>query len=595
MELRKLLLTGVLLVIATGSAYGLSLTAKVDKTDATLEDQIFLTLSVEGSQRSARPQLPDHPAFEVMSRGSTTRMQIINGTISSGVDYTYILIPRKAGTFEIGPATLSDGGNTVESNTITLTIAAGESRQATAARQELFITAGVGNTNPYVNEQVIYTFKLLRSIRIANASLDSPSFQGFRVEPLGKEKEYETTINGKTYIVTEVRQALFPTREGTIEIEPAKLSCDVLIQSRRRSFFNDPFVDSFLGFSKSESKMLHSNPVTLEVQPLPLEGRTGLFSGLVGNFSLSTSLSKKQLEVGDTTTLTISIKGNGNIRDAAAPEMPSIPEFKIYDDKPVLSIQEGAELFGGTFTLKKALVPLQEGSLRVPELAFTYFDPGRGNYELCKSAPLTIEAAPPGNKEKLQLVEALGTITSKEEVKIIGRDILPINTSRAALRPYRLDPWHWMYLAYFTLPILGYAATALIKRRRKRLEEDAGYARGRGALKRFKRNISPVKKQAQTGDGDEFYRATSRALKEFLGDKLNITGSALTPREIEHQLSALSMPSDKIGELLEVLNALESGQFARRQLGTVEREKVLRETITLVSWLDKRIRPHEQR
>jgi hypothetical protein len=397
-------------------------------------------------------------------------------------------------------------------------------------------------------------------------------------------------LNGKTFIVTEVRQALFPTREGTIEIESAKLSCDVMMQPRRRSFVDDPFVDSFLGFSKTEPKILYTNPITLEVKPLPLEGKTSLFSGLVGQFSISTAVSKKQLEAGDTTTLTITIKGSGNIRDAAAPEMPPVPDFKIYDDKPVLAIQEGADRFGGTFTLKKALVPLKEGSLTVPELAFTYFDPGRGNYELCKSAPLTIEAAPPGNKEKLQLVEALGTTTSKEEVKIIGKDILPINTSHAALRPYRLDPWHWMYLAYFTFPILGYTAAAFIKRRRKRLEEDAGYARSRIALKRFKRNIAPVKKQAQTGDGDEFYRATSRALKEFLGDKLNITGSALTPREIEQQLSALAMPPQKIGELLEVLNTLESGQFARRQLETAERVKLMHETITLVSWLDKRIR-----
>ncbi len=592
MGLRKLLLMVMVLIIEAGSAYGLSLTARVDKTEATLADQIFLTLAVEGSQRSAKPQLPDLPAFEVIPRGSTTRMQIINGQVSSGVDYTYILIPQKTGTFEIGPATVRDGGNAIASNVITLTVAGGESPQPGSARQQdLFVTAGVSTTTPYVNEQVIYTFKLFRSIRIANASLDSPSFQGFRVESLGKEKEYETTINGKTFIVTEVRQALFPTREGTLEIEPAMLSCEAVVQSRRRGFFNDPFFDdSMFGFSRTEPKMLSTNPITLEVKQIPLEGKTSLFSGLVGQFSISTAISKTQLEVGDTATLTLTIKGSGNIRDAAAPEMPAVPYFKIYDDKPVLSIQEGADRFGGAFTLKKALVPLKEGSLRVPELAFTYFDPARGSYELCKSAPLTIEAVPAGNKEKLQLVEALGTTTSKEEVKIIGKDILPINTSHAALSPYRLDPWHWLYLVYFAFPILGYTAAAFIKRRRKRLEEDTGYARARGALRRFKRTIAPLKKQARTGDADEFYRTTSRTLKEFLGDKLNITGSALTPRDIEQQLSVLALPPDKIGELLEVLNTLESGQFARRQLGTAERQTLLHETIRLVSWMDKRIR-----
>ncbi len=50
------------------------------------------------------------------------------------------------------------------------------------------------------------------------------------------------------------------------------------------------------------------------------------------------------------------------------------------------------------------------------------------------------------------------------------------------------------------------------------------------------------------------------------------------------------MPPQKIGELLEVLNTLEAGQFARRQLGTNERQPLLHETIRLVSWLDKKIR-----
>ena len=520
MGLWKTLLAIALLIVEAESAYGLSLTATVDKTEATLADQIILTLTIEGTEGAGKPQLPGFPAFEVIPRGSTTRMQIINGQVNSGVDYNYILIPQKTGVFEIGPATITVGGRTIASNTITLTITAGEV-QAGPAR-DLFITTSVSSTAPYVNEQIIYTFRLFRSIRIANANLESPSFEGFRVEPLGKEKEYETIINGRTFLVTEIRQALFPIREGSLAIPPAKLSCEVVMQSRRRGFFNDPFFDdSMFGFSKTEPKVLHSNPITLEAKPLPFEGKPPLFSGLVGHFSISTTVSKKQLEVGDTTTMTITIRGSGNIRDAVAPALSLAGDFKIYDDKPVLSLQDGAERFGGTLTVKKALVPLKEGSLKVPELAFTYFDPARGNYELCKSQPLVIDASPARDKEKLHLVEALGTTTSKEEIKIIGKDILPITTSHAALRPYPIDLWHWSYLAYFLFPMLGYVGTVLIKKRKQRLEEDMGYVRSRSALKSFNKKIAPLKKQMQAEDSNEFYRLTSRSLKGFLGDKLN--------------------------------------------------------------------------
>ena len=72
---------------------------------------------------------------------------------------------------------------------------------------------------------------------------------------------------------------------------------------------------------------------------------------------------------------------------------------------------------------------VQEGTLKVPALSFTYFNPASETFELAKSSPLMLNVLPPRDKEKLHLVEALGTTTSKEEVKILGKDILPINTS----------------------------------------------------------------------------------------------------------------------------------------------------------------------
>lgn len=581
----RIVLVSLFLLMYTVNAHALSLIAKVDKTETTLQDQIILTLSVEGTQRIGRPKLPPMSSFDVMSRGSSTRMQIINGNITSGIDYNYILIPKKTGTFEIGPATLNHKGKTISSNKITLTITSADTKPQAA--KNLFITTKVSSKSPYVNEQIIYTFKLYRNVKIANASLDNPSFEGFRVESLGKERQYETVINGRTFLVTEIKQALFPAREGTLEIAPAKLQCEVVIRKRRsRGFFDD----SFFGFSKTETKVLHSNPITVEVKPLPAEGKTPLFSSLVGNFNIATSVSKKKLEVGDTTTLTISIKGKGNIRDAHSPEFPSLDPFKVYDDKPKLTIQTSGDTFGGMLTIKKALVPLKEGNIKVPALAFTYFNPERGRYELCKSPPIEIQVLPSSDKEKLHLVEALGTTTSKEEIKLLGKDILPIHTSLSVLKPYSLNPWHWTYLVFFFLPIAGYAGFSLIKRRKERWEEDLGYARSKSAMGNFNKKIVLIKKQIKNQDSSEFYRLTSKALKDFLGDKLNMTGSALTPIEIENQLQTFKIQKERIESIKRVLNILESGQFAFQRHSISEKEDLLNQVKSLAKWFDKRIK-----
>ncbi len=581
----KIVLVIFLLILCAEKTYAFSLTAKVDKTEATIQDRILLTLSIEGTQRAGSPELPPMPAFDFISRGSSTRMQIINGQITSGVDYNYVLIPKKAGTFEIGPATLDLGGKTISSNKITLKISSAGAKPRSA--EDLFITTTVSTKSPYVSEQVIYTFRLFRSVKIANASLENPSFEGFLVEPLGKERQYETVMNGKTFLVSEIKQALFPTREGIQKIDPAKVQCEVVTQTRRRGgFFDDPF----FGFSRTEPKVLHADPIVLEVKPLPAEGKTPLFSNLVGDFSVSTSLSKKQLEAGDTTTLTITIKGEGNIRDAHSPEFPSPAHFKVYDDKPILTVQNSGDVFGGTLTIKKALVPLKEGTLKVPSLVLTFFNPEFRRYELCKSTPLTMQVLPPKDKEKLHLVEAMGTTTSKEEIKILGKDILPIHTSLSALKPYRLDIWYWTYMVLFFFPIAGYTGCTLIKRRKERLEEDLGYSRSKDAMKKFSKNIIAAKKQIKNEDSAEFYGLTSKALKDFLGDKLNLTGSALTPAEIENQLYMFKIKKERIERLKKVLSILESGQFAFQRHSKEEKENLLKKVKDLTRGFEKSIK-----
>ena len=210
----KTVIVGLLLILFLDKAYAVTLTATVDKTEATLQDQIMLTLSVEGTQSTESPKLPSTQAFDFISRGSSTRMQIINGQVSSSVDYNYLLLPKKTGTFEIGPATITHQGKTISSRAITLKI--GSANSQPQSEKDLFITTSVSTKTPYVNEQIIYTFRLFRRVKIANASLENPSFEGFRVEPLGEEQQYETReekiekepwlINDQIYTYEEAKQ-----------------------------------------------------------------------------------------------------------------------------------------------------------------------------------------------------------------------------------------------------------------------------------------------------------------------------------------------------------------------------------------------------
>jgi hypothetical protein len=69
-----------------------------------------------------------------------------------------------------------------------------------------------------------------------------------------------------------------------------------------------------------------------------------------------------------------------------------------------------------------------------------------------------------------------------------------------------------------------------------------------------------------------------------------MTGSALTPIEIEKQLQKFKVQKERIEGVKTVLNVLESGQFAFRRHSESEKEELLRQVKTLAKWFDKRIK-----
>jgi hypothetical protein len=145
-------------------------------------------------------------------------------------------------------------------------------------------------------------------------------------------------------------------------------------------------------------------------------------------------------------------------------------------------------------------------------------------------------------------------------------------------------------MVLFFFPIAGYTGCTLIKRRKERLEEDLGYSRSKDAMKKFSKNIIAAKKQIKNEDSAEFYGLTSKALKDFLGDKLNLTGSALTPAEIENQLYMFKIKKERIERLKKVLSILESGQFAFQRHSKEEKENLLKKVKDLTRGFEKSIK-----
>jgi hypothetical protein len=529
--------------------------------------------------------------FKVQSRGSSSRVQIVNGTINSGIDYNYILYPRKAGTFTVGPASILVKGAKYESKPFTIQIF--PARKEIDSSRDIFITSEVDKRNPYVNEQVLYTFRFYRAVKAVNPRLlEDINFEGFYIEKLGKEKEFTVTRSGRKYVVTELQQAIFPTEAGRVEIPAARLQVGVMYRSKRRGgFYNDPFFDdSFFGLNETKTKVLVAPAISMSVRPLPEKGMPAGFSNLIGDFAISSSLAHKTLKVGDSVTLTVTVSGHGNIWDAVEPELDPLEELKVYSDKPTLEKTIHDSRIRGVMTSKKALVPLKEGTITIPPLKLIFFDPRLQEYQQKETRPILLSVLPPSEKENLNLVEAGGMTPRKQAVKVVGKDILPIHSSLDALRNQEFSPFDILYCLLLAAPVLFYVAGLGIKRRADRLANDQGFVRSSKAMSTFNRAQKKVASHLKDQTSEEFYGLISRALKGYLGDKINVVGSALTPQEVEEKLCERNLNQQLSQAVRMLLEDLERAQFSSASHAVQEREELWEKAKEYAKTIERQLR-----
>ncbi|MDY6863358.1 MAG: BatD family protein [Thermodesulfobacteriota bacterium] len=569
----------------------ISIKAHVDRSEINLSDNLNLKITVEGIRNSSRPSLPGIPFFDLHYKGTSSQYKIINGNFSSEIIFNYVLIPKKTGEFYLPPAEIEYHGTVYKSNSLRIKVL--PSTGDVHADRDFFVTAKVNKSCPYKGEQIIYTFRFYRkrNLSISGAQLENTDFNGFRAHSLGKGREYISRINGREFLVTEVKWALFPTESGEIEIPPAILSCQVIYRRRSQGFFNDPFFDdSFFGLNKTVNKTLRTDSIKIQVKPLTYSSIPPDFSNLIGDFKLKSSIGKDEINFGDSTTLTLEITGRGNLKDLIEPDFSSVQEIKVYSDKPEFIVKKDNEGIYGKVILKKAIVPLKQGNCKIPPIQFSYFDPAAGIFKKLRSKNFSLNIRPGEQKEELVLLKQKEhSVINKEEIEIIGRDILPIHTSSKSLIDEDISISYKIFSIMTIAPFFVFLFCSGMKLRKTRLESDPGVRRKKVALKEFNVHIKSLKKEAKNDGSKLFYQELLKNLKNYLGHKMNLFGSALTPNEIERYLLENSVKTSLINEIKSILEEIERCYYASFDHSRTEKEELLDKTRKLIIAIDRSI------
>ncbi len=576
-----------LLKSQTVSADDIRVTIRSNKTNAIVGEQIQVVVSVEGTRDASDPEFPASEAYDIYFQGKSSRFEIINSRATSSLDFNYILIPRKKGEIRIPPVPVRTEGKKEYTQPLTLYVSDSPAQtKGPQAEDLLILTAEVDDTEAFVNQQIIYTLRFYRAVQIQGASLESLDFEGFRAEKLGKEREYNQVIKGKGYSVTELRYALFPQSSGAFTIPPAKLKCQVLYKkSRSRGFpFNSFFNDPFFGGYETKTEYLSTQPISIDVNPLPPPEDQDLDTPLVGEFTISAGLNPKNIKVGESSTLTISISGIGNIYSIPDPYIGDMTEFKTYEDKPQVDIKTTLDGISGTKVFKKALVPTKPGEYSIPSIKLPFLSPDTGRYKTASTKPISLTVLPGSEEETINLVAGQRPVIRKEEIKLLGTDILPPKKTITAINDQSVNLSAPLLLLLLILPPLAFSAVFLIEKKKRHIATDQAYYRRKNAQKVWKKELKIIRSSIES-DVKRFYSQSSQSIKQFLGDRLNATGKALTPQEIDQRLREYNVPEELRDRLTGHLHTLEMGEFGALHQSPEDRNILMADIEKIISRL----------
>jgi len=556
----------------------LSLTASVDRTEVGLGETLDLTVSVHGENIGdvPSPTLPELPDFEIIGRSSSqeTSIQFTNGkmTQQQGIHFTYTLSPKKLGKASIGAVKLEYQDRTYETQTTEVNVVQGVTKKPSprssrstppeaelASQDNLMVVATANRREVYWGEEVVVEFALYSRLHMSDVNVvESPTFNGFWVKSVYDAKRLDfqrRSFNGKSYDVSVLKKcALLPLSSGELEI--GEMSLSVAVVQRSRDFFD------FFGRTRTVS--IRSEPIVINVKPLPTENRPSEFTGGVGKFTIKASLDRVASEAAEPVNLTVRLEGAGNIPFIERPPIPAIPGVKILDPE----IRENAELVGdrmkGYKEFRYPVLPQTDGEHLIPSIRIAYFDLEDETYRTLGTEELRFTAS--HTTAATEFVPTSG-------LKVLGTDIRFIKPDLTQLQSQRCAPQGWLIFVYIgSLGLIG--LSLVFERHRARLLTDRAYARRLRSNRMMKRRLKQAETCLRENDEKEFYSSLSKATLGYLGDRYDWEVHAMTKDELRDQLTREKVREEVIDKILNLLDQCDVACFSP-SLMTVKEPKEL--------------------
>lgn len=555
-----------------------------------------LTYSV--NQRSRDLRAPEFTNFDVLAgpyTSTSSSTSFVNGhrTSTYNQTYTYTLMAQHDGTFTIGPASVKVDGEAYQSNGVRIQVlpedapasnpsntnssqasqsssSSAQQGQSSASSKDLFVRTIVSKTHVHEQEALLLTYKLyFANVDVAQLTNNTklPDFTGFLKQELNQEN-IQTELehyNGRNYQTAILyRTVLYPQHAGEIKIEPAQFEAVIRVQTQQqvRSIF-----DNFFATYTNVTRMVKAPGATIHVDRLPA-GKPSSFSGGVGSFRITPSISQTEVMTNEAVTIKLDITGVGNIKLLKTPGIDWPEGFEPYDPKVNNDFTTTTAGVSGTKSIEYLAIARNAGEYIVPPIEFSYFDIDTKEYRTLSTPEYTLRVQRSGGTGDSGADESAASAAvykAKEDIKQLGTDIRyidtkPLNTDRMNKNRYT-DVYNKMWL-WYVIPFVVAVIVLIVLRKQIRENADMQRVRYKRANKTAQKRLRAAEAAWKANDKELFYAEIEKAAWLYLSDRLSIPMAELNKDNITSLLHKKGVNEELIRAVTDVLSTAEFARYA---------------------------------
>ena len=545
--------------------------AQISRGTIYVNSPFAFALEVSGaSDEIEEPDLSALGDFQVSSRGSSQSSHTSTVYDQGGlrtvkhkaITYNYSLTPKKLGSQMIPAITVKVAGKEYRSQPIAITVAKPEESDDFKLLLEL------NKEKSYVGEPLTLTVTWLIGTEVQGFDFNLAFLQDQRLFLKPKPATGQDTVkmelagqeivalrdskrhDGKAYATIQFSYVLIPKESGTLRLPDSSMTIRAL-SGYSRPNRRDPF--SMFGPQKQfRTMVIPASELSLEVLPLPSQGRPKNFSGLVGKYQLASLAAPLEANVGDPLKLTVTVSGDfvDHVSQQHIDYGLSETEFKLASDAPEVASGSGIKSFTSTIRARHTKVN------QIPAQRLSFFNPASGRYEQALSEPLPIQIKA---TRVITAQDAEGAPLADEQ----QREEKPLRRSQQGIRHNYEQielassqanglPWQ---LPVFILPPLLYGLFYALGRARKKESQRPAVRRALKAL-------------ARQADYEP-------AFIDYLAARLGQPAGAITGADVQRALEDRGEHPQLHQEVGQVFEQLDRSRYGGGKEQLLERQRLL--------------------